>query len=53
MSFAFFGMWQFEGVNWGTIVCAVVNGWLIGQVTKLLEKHFDFRDAMKWKPYFE
>ena len=53
MSFAFFGMWQFEGVNWGTIVCALVNGWLIGQVTKLLEKHFDFRDAMKWKPYFE
>ena len=53
MSFAFFGMWQFEGVNWGTIVCAVVNGWLIGQVTKLLEKHFDFRDAMKWKRYFE
>ena len=53
MSFAFFGMWQFEGVNWGTIVCALVNGWLIGQVTKLLEKHFDFRDAMKWKRYFE
>lgn len=45
LSFAFFGLWQFEGVKLGTIVCALVNGWIISKWTHLLEKHFDFKDA--------
>ena len=53
MSFAFFGLWHFEGVQWGTIVCALVNGWLIGRATALLRKRFDFRDAKNWRKHFE
>ena len=53
MSFACFGLWQFVGVQWGTILCALVNGWLIGQCSRLLEKHFVFKDALPWRGWFE
>jgi len=44
LSFVFFG--KLVGVQWGTIVCAVVNGWLIGRISGFLENKFDFRDAL-------
>ena len=53
LSFAFFGFGHFEGVNWGTIICALVNGWLIGQCTGLLEGHFEFLDGLPLRKYFE
>lgn len=53
MSFACFGLWQFVGVQWGTILCALVNGWLIGQYSRLLEKCFVFKDALPWRGWFE
>lgn len=53
MSFACFGLWQFVGVQWGTILCALVNGWLIGQCSRLLEKCFVFKDALPWRGWFE
>ena len=43
LSLCFFG--TFVGVRWGTILCAIVNGWLIGRVSDFLEKTFDFQDA--------
>ena len=52
MSFAFFGLWRFEGVKLGTVVCALVNGWLIGRFTALYERCFDFRDGLPWRKYF-
>ena len=53
MSFACFGLWLFVGVQWGTILCALVNGWLIGQCSRLLEKCFVFKDALPWRGWFE
>ena len=35
----------FIGVKWGTIVCAIINGWLIGRISVFLEKHFVWKDA--------
>ena len=52
MSFAVFGLWQFVGVKWGTVLCALINGWLIGQCSRLLEKCFVFRDALPWRGFF-
>ncbi len=52
LSFVFFGLWNFEGVKLGTIVCALINGWTIGRFTKLLETHFDFRDRLELRKYF-
>ena len=35
----------FVGVQWGTILCALINGWLIGRISHILENHFVFEDA--------
>lgn len=51
MSLALFG--RLEGVGLGTVVCAFVNGFLIGAFTKLLDKCFDFKDGLKLRKYFE
>ena len=53
LSFLFFGFGHFEGVKLGTILCAAVNGWLIGRIGAWLERTFDFRDAFPWRPVFE
>lgn len=53
LSFIFFGLWQFEGVKAGTVVCALVNGWLIGRCSALLDARFDFRDGLKLRRLFE
>ncbi len=53
LSFAFFGLWHFEGVKLGTVFCALVNGFLIGRCSKLMETRFDFRDALPLRKMFE
>lgn len=52
MSFAFFGFGVFEGVKLGTVICAMVNGFLIGRFTKLLEKYFVFENRFALEKYF-
>ncbi len=52
LSFAFFGFGTFIGVNWGTVVCALVNGSIIGACSGLLKRHFTFADALPWRKYF-
>lgn len=46
MSFSFYGFLRFEGVKAGTILCAVINGWLIGKCSAGLESIFDFKDGL-------
>lgn len=53
MSFEFFGFGVFKGVGVGTILCAFINGFLIGRFSKLLEKHFDFKNKFSIQKYFE
>lgn len=53
MSFSFFGLGVFKGVGIGTIFCALINGFLIGRFSKLLEKHFEFKNRFKIQKYFE
>ena len=52
LSFAFFGLWHFEGVKLGTILCAIINGWLIGRCTALLERFWTFRDGLPLRKFF-
>ena len=47
MSFAFIGFGRFEGVKWGTVLCALINGWIIGRCSRYFEKYFDFVDALR------
>lgn len=53
MSFLVFGMWHFVGVNWGTILCALINGTIIGRFSAFYEKHWDFYDRFPWRRFFE
>ena len=48
-----FGLWHFEGVKWGTIVCALINGWIIGRFSAFYEKHWSFYDRFSWRRFFE
>ncbi|MDF2511605.1 MAG: putative rane protein [Herbinix sp.] len=53
LSFAFFGLWQFEGIKIGTIVCALINGWTISRFTLFFEKHWEFKDGLRLRNYFQ
>lgn len=53
LSFAFFGMWHFEGVKLGTILCALINGPLIGMFSRLMDSTFCFQDRLKLRNLFE
>lgn len=52
LSFIFFGFFHFEGVKFGTIICALINGRLIGFISSLMEKYLDFTDLLKLRKYF-
>jgi uncharacterized membrane protein YczE len=49
LSLAIFG--RFEGVSWGTVACALVNGTMIGAWGKLLEKHLQFTNGTRLYEY--
>ena len=49
LSFTFFGFWHFEGVKIGTIVCALLNGWIISQCTHFFERHWEFKDGLSMR----
>lgn len=51
-SFLFFGFGHFEGVKVGTIIGTLVNGWLIGRMSKLQDSLFVFKDALKLREKF-
>ncbi len=53
LSFLFFGMGTFVGIGWGTIVCALINGVIIGWLCKWEDKTFEFKDGLKLRKYFE
>ena len=44
MSFSLFGLGRFVGVDWGTVVCALVNGVLIGLFEKLYDRLWIFKE---------
>ena len=52
ISFLAFGLWHFEGVKWGTVLCALINGWIIGRFSAFYEKHWEFYDRFPWRKYF-
>ena len=52
MSFLFSGLGRFEGVKLGTVLCALINGRLIGKCSRFFEKHFDFVDGLRLRKFF-
>lgn len=52
LSFVFFGFGKFEGIGIGTVLCALLNGPLIGLFGKLLEERFEFKDRFTLRKIF-
>lgn len=52
LSFVFFGFGTFIGVNWGTVVCALINGSIIGFISGLLNRYFTAADRFPLRKYF-
>ncbi|MGM9681951.1 MAG: DUF6198 family protein [Eubacteriales bacterium] len=52
LSFLFFGMWHFEGIKIGTVVCALLNGSIIRLFSRLFEKVWTFEDRFPLRKYF-
>ena len=53
MSFAFFGFGRFVGVGFGTIASALLNGWMIGRMSRILESDFEIKDLLGLRKYYE
>lgn len=53
LSFSFFGFGVFKGVKLGTVLCALINGFLISRFTKLLERRFEFQDGLPLQKFFQ
>ena len=51
--FDIISVYMFYGIGIGTIICAFLNGILIGIFQKLYSKIFIFKDALKLRKYFE
>ena len=52
LSFLFFGLWHFEGVKLGTVITALVNGFIISRFSKFYESHWEFTDALPFRSKF-
>ena len=52
LSFLAFGFGHFEGVKAGTVLCALINGWIIGCFSRFYEKHWVFEDRLPWRRLF-
>ena len=53
LSFLFFGWMHFEGVKLGTLLTALIDGWLIGKISDALDSRYIFRDLMELRRFFD
>lgn len=53
LSFCFFGFGHFEGVYYGTVVCALLNGFIIGRFSKMFDILFDDKNLFGKKKISE
>lgn len=42
LSFSFFGLFVFQGIHVGTVIAALVNGFLISKIGKYMDRHVSF-----------
>ena len=52
LSFIFFGFGTFRGIGVGTVIGALLNGFLISRMTVILEKFFVFKNRFDLEKYF-
>lgn len=53
LSFCFFGFLHFEGVKLGTLITALINGYLIGKLSDWMDKRFEMKDSFPLRKVLE
>lgn len=53
LSFVFFGWGKLIGTGWGTVICALINGVIIGRMCRTEDRIFEFKDGLKLRRFFE
>jgi len=53
MSFCFFGLWHFEGIKIGTIICALFNSFAIANWSRFYEYKWEIKDKWMYRTKFE
>ena len=53
LSFIFFGFGVFKGVGFGTVICALINGTIIGKFSSIFHRFFVFKDRFSFRSFFE
>ncbi|MDD3921373.1 MAG: DUF6198 family protein [Eubacteriales bacterium] len=53
MSLLLFGAGNFVGVKWGTILCALINGFVISLFSRCYQTLWTFQDAFSWRTFFD
>lgn len=53
LSFCFFGFMHFEGVKLGTLITALLNGFIISKISAYLSKTYNFTDRFPLRKCFE
>ena len=53
LSFSFFGWFVFHGIGIGTIICALINGTIIGKISNFLDSRFEFKNKFNIQKWFE
>ncbi len=53
LSLLFFGWGRPVGTGWGTVVCALINGFIISRMCQLEDRLFEFKDGLKLRKFFE
>ncbi|MBQ8803680.1 MAG: hypothetical protein IJZ53_08615 [Tyzzerella sp.] len=53
MSFCFFGLWHFEGIKLGTVICVLFNSFAIAKWSKFYEQNWEIRDKWGFRQRFE
>ncbi len=52
LSMTFFGFGKFIGIGWGTVISALINGFIIDMFTRTYLKLWVFEDALPWRKFF-
>lgn len=53
LSFLFFGFGHFVGVGIGTVVIALINGFMIASISNWIDRHFRVIDWLPFRHWFE
>lgn len=53
LSFSFFGFGEFHGIGIGTLICALISGFIVGKTSNILDHFFRFEHRFNIEKFFK